>query len=113
MSKEIITELSKKEIDIIKKYIKLKKEEKKNKENIDSLKDDVLNILKAHEDKVVYDGYNITKHETASYQYSEAIQNIETEIKVLKQREVALQIAKEKQKSEYIKVYELKSSVSA
>ena len=113
MSKEIITELSKKEIDIIKKYIKLKKEEKKNKENIDSLKDDVLNILKAHEDKVVYDGYNITKHETLSYQYSEAIQNIETEIKVLKQREVTLQIAKEKQKSEYIKVYELKSSVSA
>ena len=113
MSKEIITELSKKEIDIIKKYIKLKKEEKKNKENIDSLKDDVLNILKAHGDKVVYDGYNITKHEALSYQYSEAIHNIETEIKVLKQREVTLQIAKEKQKSEYIKVYELKSNVPA
>ncbi|WP_258867543.1 hypothetical protein [Brachyspira pilosicoli] len=56
----------------------------------------MLNILKAHGDKVVYDGYNITKHEALSYQYSEAIHNIETEIKVLKQREVTLQIAKRK-----------------
>ncbi|ELV05272.1 hypothetical protein [Brachyspira hampsonii] len=48
-------------------------------------------------------------HENTSYQYSEAIVNIETEIKVLKQREVTLQIAKEKQKTEYIKVYELQN----
>ena len=52
MSKEIITELSKKEIDIIKKYIKLKKEEKKNKENIDSLKDHELNKIKEKEDNL-------------------------------------------------------------
>ena len=51
-------------------------------------------------------------HENTSYQYSEAIVNIETEIKVLKQREVTLQIAKEKQKTEYIKVYELKKEES-
>ncbi|WP_245158112.1 hypothetical protein [Brachyspira suanatina] len=48
-------------------------------------------------------------HESTTYQYSESIQNIETEIKVLKQREVTLQIAKEKQKTEYIKVYELQN----
>lgn len=108
-----MTKLDKKEISLLEKYIKLKNEEKKNKENIDSLKDNVLNILKKHEGKIVHNGYNITMHETSSYQYSEAIQNIETEIKVLKQREVTLQIAKEKQKSEYIKVYELKSSVPA
>ena len=49
-------------------------------------------------------------HENTSYQYSEAIQNIETEIKVLKQREVTLQIAKEKSNSKYIKLYELKGA---
>ena len=109
MAKESITELNKKETSLIEKYIKLKNEEKKNKENIEALKDDVLKILKEHEGKVVHNGYNISKHENASYQYSEAIVNIETEIKVLKQREVALQIAKEKSKSEYVKVYELQS----
>lgn len=108
MPKESITELSKKETSLIEKYIKLKNEDKKNKENIEALKDDVLKILKEHEGKIVHNGYNISMHENTSYQYSEAIVNIETEIKVLKQREVALQIAKEKSKSEYIKVYELK-----
>ena len=47
-------------------------------------------------------------HENTAYQYSDCLVNMETEIKVLKQREVTLQIAKEKQKTEYIKVYELK-----
>ncbi|MEI0519067.1 hypothetical protein, partial [Brachyspira murdochii] len=79
------------------------------KENIEALKDDVLSLLKEHEGKVVHNGYNISMHENTSYQYSEAIVNIETEIKVLKQREVTLQIAKEKQKTEYIKVYELQN----
>ena len=112
MPKESITELSKKETSLIEKYIKLKNEDKKNKENIEALKDDVLKILKEHEGKVVHNGYNISMHENTSYQYSEAIVNIETEIKVLKQREVALQIAKEKSKSEYVKVYELKKEES-
>ena len=112
MAKESITELNKKETSLIEKYIKLKNEEKKNKENIEALKDDVLALLKEHEGKVVHNGYNISMHENTSYQYSEAIVNIETEIKVLKQREVTLQIAKEKQKTEYIKVYELHGSVS-
>ena len=110
MAKESITELSKKETSILEKYIKLKNDEKKNKENIESLKDDVLKILKEHEGKVVHNGYNISMHNTTTYQYSEAIVNIETEIKVLKQREVTLQIAKEKSNSEYIKVYELKGA---
>ncbi|CRF35355.1 hypothetical protein BRSU_2824 [Brachyspira suanatina] len=57
----------------------------------------------------MHNGYNISMHESTTYQYSESIQNIETEIKVLKQREVTLQIAKEKQKTEYIKVYELQN----
>lgn len=112
MPKESITELSKKETSLIEKYIKLKNEDKKNKENIEALKDDVLKILKEHEGKIVHNGYNISMHENTSYQYSEAIVNIETEIKVLKQREVALQIAKEKSKSEYVKVYELKKEES-
>ncbi|MEI0493018.1 hypothetical protein R4J17_11345 [Brachyspira intermedia] len=112
MAKESITELNKKETSLIEKYIKLKNEEKKNKENIEALKDDVLALLKEHEGKVVHNGYNISMHENASYQYSEAIVNIETEIKILKQREVTLQIAKEKQKTEYIKVYELKKEES-
>ncbi|ASJ22474.1 hypothetical protein BHAMNSH16_12815 [Brachyspira hampsonii] len=109
MSKNDIKELTKKETSLIEKYIKLKNEEKKNKENIEALKDDVLSLLKEHEGKVVHNGYNISMHENTSYQYSEAIVNIETEIKVLKQREVTLQIAKEKQKTEYIKVYELQN----
>ncbi|MBW5380151.1 hypothetical protein E6A50_02035 [Brachyspira hampsonii] len=109
MSKNDIKELTKKETSLIEKYIKLKNEEKKNKENIEALKDDVLELLKEHEGKVVHNGYNISMHENTSYQYSEAIVNIETEIKVLKQREVTLQIAKEKQKTEYIKVYELQN----
>ena len=112
MPKESTTELSKKETSLIEKYIKLKNEDKKNKENIEALKDDVLKILKEHEGKIVHNGYNISMHENTSYQYSEAIVNIETEIKVLKQREVALQIAKEKSKSEYVKVYELKKEES-
>lgn len=112
MAKESITELNKKETSLIEKYIKLKNEEKKNKENIEALKDDVLSLLKEHEGKVVHNGYNISMHENTSYQYSEAIVNIETEIKVLKQREVTLQIAKDKQKTEYIKVYELHGNVS-
>lgn len=109
MAKESIIELNKKETSLIEKYLKLKNEEKKNKENIEALKDDVLSLLKEHEGKVVHNGYNISMHENTSYQYSEAIVNIETEIKVLKQREVTLQIAKEKQKTEYIKVYELQN----
>ena len=109
MSKEIISELSKKEISILEKYIKLKNEEKKNRENIEVMKDDVLNILKAHEGKIVHNGYNISMHENTSYQYSDAVVNIETEIKVLKQREITLQIAKPKPNTEYIKVYELKN----
>ena len=109
MAKESITELNKKESSLIEKYIKLKNDEKKNKENIEAMKDNVLNILKAHQGKIVHNGYNISMHENTSYQYSEAIVNIETEIKVLKQREVTLQIAKEKQKTEYIKVYELQN----
>lgn len=109
MSNNDVKELTKKETSIIEKYIKLKAEEKKNKENIEDLKDDVLKILKEHEGKVVHNGYNISMHESTTYQYSESIQNIETEIKVLKQREVTLQIAKEKQKTEYIKVYELQN----
>lgn len=107
MSKESITELSKKEISLIEKYIKLKNDEKKNKENIEDLKDDLYKILKKHEGKIVHNGYNISMHESITYQYSEAIVNIETELKVLKQREVTLQIAKEKSSSEYVKVYEL------
>lgn len=101
--------LNKKEISLLEKYIKLKNDDKKNRENIEAMKDDVLKILKEHEGKVVHNGYNISMHENTSYQYSEAIVNIETEIKVLKQREVTLQIAKEKQKTEYIKVYELQN----
>ncbi|WP_295154358.1 hypothetical protein [uncultured Brachyspira sp.] len=108
MSKESITELNKKEISLIEKYIKLKNDEKKNSENIEAMKDDVLKILKEHEGKVVHNGYNISMHANTSYQYSESIVNIETEIKVLKQREVTLQIAKPKSNTEYIKVYELK-----
>ena len=110
MAKESITELSKKETSLIEKYIKLKNDKKKNEENIEAMKDDVLNILKAHQGKIVHNGYNISMHNTTTYQYSEAIVNIETEIKVLKQREVTLQIAKEKSNSEYIKVYELKGA---
>ena len=104
--------LNKKEISLLEKYIKLKNDEKKNRENIEAMKDDVLKILKEHEGKVVHNGYNISMHENTSYQYSEAIVNIETELKVLKQREVTLQIAKEKSSSEYIKVYELHGSIS-
>ncbi|WP_297249336.1 hypothetical protein [uncultured Brachyspira sp.] len=108
MSKESITELSKKESSLIEKYIKLKNDKKKNEENIEAMKDDVLKLLKAHQGKIVHNGYNISMHENTAYQYSDCLVNMETEIKVLKQREVTLQIAKEKQKTEYIKVYELK-----
>ncbi|MDA0093507.1 hypothetical protein OFR75_00340 [Brachyspira hyodysenteriae] len=51
----------------------------------------------------MYNGYNISMHANTSYQYSEAIVNIETEIKVLKQRKVTLQIAKQKSNTRYIK----------
>ena len=112
MEKESITELNKKESSLIEKYIKLKNDEKKNKENIEAMKDNVLNILKAHQGKIVHNGYNISMHENTTYQYSDCIVNMETEIKVLKQREVTLQIAKEKSSSEYIKVYELHGNVS-
>ncbi|MCZ9877625.1 hypothetical protein OFP91_14550 [Brachyspira hyodysenteriae] len=108
MAKESITELNKKETSLIEKYIKLKNEEKKNKENIEALKDDVLSLLKEHEGKVVHNGYNISMHESKTYQYSEAIVNIETEIKVLKQREETLQIASISKITEYAKVYKLK-----
>ena len=39
MSKESITELSKKESSLIEKYIKLKNDKKKNEENIEAMKD--------------------------------------------------------------------------
>lgn len=110
MAKESITELNKKETSLIEKYIKLKNEEKKNKENIEALKDDVLKILKEHEGKIVHNGHNITMHESKTYQYSEAIQNIETEINVLKQREETLQIATISKITEYPKVYNLKEN---
>ncbi|MCZ9954113.1 hypothetical protein [Brachyspira hyodysenteriae] len=86
MAKESITELNKKETSLIEKYIKLKNEEKKNKENIEALKDDVLSLLKEHEGKVVHNGYNIsfTCKYIISIQRSYSWQNIETEIKVLK-----------------------------
>lgn len=108
MSKESITELNKKEISLIEKYIKLKNDEKKNKEDIEDLKDDLYKILKKHEGKIVHNGYNISMHESITYQYSEAIVNIETEIKVLKQREETLQIASISKITEYAKVYKLK-----
>ena len=103
-------QLSKKETSILEKYIKLKEEDKKNKEKIEGMKNDVLHILKANEGKIIHNKYNITMHENKTYSYSDSITNIETEIKILKQREVTLQIAKEKSISEYIKVYELKES---
>ncbi|MCZ9892359.1 hypothetical protein PQQ32_08170 [Brachyspira hyodysenteriae] len=108
MPKESITELSKKETSLIEKYIKLKNDEKKNKEDIEDLKDDLYKILKKHEGKIVHNGYNISMHESITYQYSEAIVNIETEIKVLKQREETLQIASISKITEYAKVYKLK-----
>ena len=49
--------LNKKETSLIEKYIKLKNEEKKNKENIEALKDDVLSLLKEHEGKVMFFHY--------------------------------------------------------
>lgn len=100
-------ELTKKEVSLIEKYIKLKAEEKKNKEDIEDYKDDVLKILKKHKGKIVYNGYNISMHESITYQYSEAIQNIETEISVLKKREETLQIANVSKRTEYAKVYKL------
>lgn len=110
MSKESITELSKKETSLIEKYIKLKNDEKKNKENIEDLKDDLYKILKKHEGKIVHNEYNISMHESITYQYSEAIQNIETEIAVLKKREETLQIASISKITEYAKVYKLKDN---
>ena len=110
MSKKSITELSKKETSLIEKYIKLKNDEKKNKENIEDLKDDFYKILKKHEGKIVHNGYNISMHESITYQYSEAIQNIETEIAVLKKREETLQIASISKITEYAKVYKLKDN---
>ncbi|MCZ9931030.1 hypothetical protein OFQ52_09610 [Brachyspira hyodysenteriae] len=112
MAKESITELNKKETSLIEKYIKLKNEEKKNKENIEALKDDVLSLLKEHEGKVVHNGYNISMHENTSYQYSEAIVNIETEIKSLKAKRSNTTDSKRETKTEYIKVYELKKEES-
>ncbi|KLI28472.1 hypothetical protein OFS07_00755 [Brachyspira hyodysenteriae] len=108
MSNNDVKELTKKETSIIEKYIKLKAEEKKNKENIEDLKDDLYKILKKHEGKIVHNGYNISMHESITYQYSEAIQNIETEITVLKKREETLQIASISKITEYAKVYKLK-----
>ncbi|MCZ9920396.1 hypothetical protein [Brachyspira hyodysenteriae] len=108
MSNSDVKELTKKEISLIEKYIKLKAEEKENEKNIEDLKDEVYKILKKHKGKIVHNGYNISMHESKTYQYSEAIQNIETEIKVLKQREETLQIASISKITEYAKVYKLK-----
>ncbi|MCZ9838141.1 hypothetical protein [Brachyspira hyodysenteriae] len=47
-------------------------------------------------------------HENTSYQYSEAIVNIETEIKSLKAKRSNTTDSKRETKTEYIKVYELK-----
>ena len=44
MSKESITELSKKESSLIEKYIKLKNDKKKNEENIEAMKDKHIKV---------------------------------------------------------------------
>ncbi|MEI0593075.1 hypothetical protein R4K52_04360 [Brachyspira pilosicoli] len=106
MSKTDVKELTKKETALIEKYLKLKDEEKKNKENIEAIKEDVINLLKAHDNKIEYNGHNIVKQEAVTYKYSEAIENIEIEIKVLKKREQTLQIANVSKTTEYIKVYD-------
>lgn len=106
MSKTDVKELTKKETALIEKYLKLKDEEKKNKKNIEAIKEDVIKIVSAHNNKIEYDGRNIIKGKTVTYRYSDAIQNIETELKVLKEREQTLQIANVSKTTEYIKVYD-------
>lgn len=108
MSKNIITELSKKETALLEKYIKAKEEKKKAEDSIESMKGDIINLLEAKEGKIIYDGRNITLHEDISYLYSDAIKNIETEIKVLKRREETLGLAVVNRKTKYAKIYELK-----
>ncbi|MBW5398566.1 hypothetical protein E6A47_00685 [Brachyspira pilosicoli] len=106
MSKTDVKELTKKETALIEKYLKLKDEEKKNKENIEAIKEDVIKIVSAHNNKIEYDGRSIIKGKKVTYQYSEAIENIETELKVLKEREQTLQIANVSKTTEYVKVYD-------
>lgn len=108
MSKTDVKELTKKETALIEKYLKLKDEEKKNKENIEAIKEDVIKIVSSHNNKIEYNGRNIVKQKAVTYKYSEAIENIEIEIKVLKEREQTLQIANVSKTTEYIKVYDSK-----
>ena len=100
--------LEKKEKAVLEKYLKLKEIERKNKEDIDAIKDEVISLVESKEGKITHDGFNISCHETSTYKYSDSIENIETEIKALKQREQVLNIATIKNTTKYIKVYELK-----
>lgn len=101
-------EITKKEKAILEKYLKLKEIERKNKEDIDAIKDEVISLVESKDGKIIHDNFNITCHETLTYKYSDSIENIETAIKELKQREQVLNIATVKNATKYIKVYGLK-----
>ena len=109
MSKKSISELTKKESSILDKYLKCKQEEKKNKEALDNLKEEVIAIVKAKDGKIIHKGYNITTHENTTFEYSESIQSMEKAISEIKKREETLSIAKVKHTSSYVKTYELKN----
>lgn len=108
MKKEFTNEVfEKKDKAILEKYLKLKEIERKNKEEIDKVKDEVISLVESRDGKIVHNGFNITCHETLTYKYSDSIENMETEIKTLKEREKVLNIATVKSSTKYIKVYEL------
>lgn len=108
MKKENTNEtLEKKDKAILEKYLKLKEIEKKNKEEIDKIKDEVISLVSSKDGKIIHNGFNISCHESLTYKYSDSIENIEAEIKELKHREQVLNIATVKNTTKYIKVYEL------
>mgnify|MGYP000705544517 CR=1 FL=1 len=121
--------LEKKERVVLEKYLKLKEIETKmdklclemsniRKKYATILNEKINNELKSLEmvnakfnvnvNKIENQKYNIPCHETSTYKYSDSIENMETEIKALKQREQVLNIATVKNTTKYIKVYELK-----
>lgn len=108
-----LEKLEKKEKAILEKYLKLKEAERKNKEEIDSIKDEVIALVESKEGKINHNGFNITCHEALTYKYSDSIENIENEIKALKHREQVLNIATVKNATKYVKVYELKKGATA
>lgn len=103
--------LEAKDKKLLDEYVLLKKEKDEFEKRLEGVKDSLVKLIDKHAGKIVYSGRNFTTHDKVKYEYSDIVNNISVEIKVLKEREETLQIAKIVSTTRYAKMYELKDAL--